>query len=271
MKAALSGSDHVLSRDVMKRLRQEAARSPRTDVRMATLQRLEEACDDIASGRAREIARSIEEDESLFGPPKRPKINSKSVYHYVKMRARLETRQNPSVGALYWTGPHDSKIRSEPEGMLAYVRARQAEVFGLSRPRPPRTRGRRVDEIIAAIQDVDDRILVMEVLESGYAAEKRYSILTSALRTMPGVDVDALLSGAKEQTRSSKLDGAAALGPDNRRLLQTLVSRLTNERQLPTFGLRYDGRRIRMLVPPGIELVTKDELDLLRSLSSDKP
>jgi hypothetical protein len=267
MSQAVPPPQRVLSRDILQRLYDEAAHLPRSLIRIATVRRLEEACNDIASGRARELAEKAGMDDSPFGPPKRAKLDSKAVHHYVKVRARLDAAAGVPGGETEWTGPHHVTIRDDKNGLLAYLRARQAEAVGLARPRPKATRARDVAEIVAGIESVDDRLLIMDVLEDGYAAMTRYTVLCEALRQIPGIRLEDLLSRGQGPREAPASEVVAPLAADERRVLRRLVDRLTDEPGLVPFGLRYDGRRVRMAMPPTSQLVEKDELDLLRMLS----
>ncbi|KAI9881827.1 MAG: hypothetical protein M1823_006461 [Watsoniomyces obsoletus] len=269
--AAVPPPQRVLSRDILQRLYDEAAHLPRSHIRIATVRRLEKACDDIASGYARELAEKAGMDDAPFGPPKRAKLDSKAVHHYVKVRARLDAATGLPGGETEWTGPHQVTIRDDKDGLLAYLRARQAESFGLAKPRPKATRARDVAEIVAGIESVDDRLLLMDVLEDGYSAMTRYTVLCEALRQVPGIRLDDLLARGRASQQAPASEVVAPLGADERRILRKLVGRLTDEPGLVPFGLRFDGRRVRMMPPPGSQLVEKEELELLRMLSGQIP
>jgi hypothetical protein len=271
VKDVVPERDRVTSRKIMDRLRTEAAGGPRSNVRLATLRRLEEACDDLANGRARQLSLEAGRDEPTFGSPKRPNINPQAIHAYIRLRSRLDAANGITGEASQWIGPHSVTIRADPEGLYAYVKARQAEVLGLPKRRPERTRARRVDEIIAGIADTNDRLQIMDVVEDGYAAARRYAILTAALRKIPEIDIETLISGHPDKSRTPDPEILSALSQQDRLALRRFTDRLQDEKWLAAFGLRYDGRRVRMAMAPGTQLVTMDEFDLLRSLAGDPP
>lgn len=258
--------DETLSSKIMSRLRLEAAAAPRGGRRLATLARLELACDDIASGRAKALATKADIDASSFGG-KRAKINGATIQKYVAIRRRLDTMA--AKLDTEWTGPHSVTIRADKD-LLDYVKARQAEANGLKKPRAGETRAARIADIVAGVPKDAERMALMAALEDGYAYQSRYQILVSGLSQVPGLDVKAILARGPGEA-PPRAETIAPLGPGERMILRGLLGRFQDPRILEEFGLRHDGRRVTMSTPPGTQLVQRDELTLLRGLAGMEP
>jgi hypothetical protein len=214
---------------------------------------MKQACDDIISGKAAEIARKAGADPGLF-PKSVPWINPTKVSQYIKLQRQIE-------GEGKWPGPHETTLKG-PE-LKAYLDARNAEVRGLGRLPPKTTRKRKVMEIISAIQPPTDRNTAMRAFEDGYAATRRYQLAQEAIKQIAGIDLDAIIEGAKAPETSPKEN----LDPRQQRELAALLRRLTDRPTLAEFGLVYDGRRIKMDGGTGATLISKDAMETLLAIA----
>lgn len=246
------GGERPTSEIIFERLVAEAKMSPRGEARLATLDRTKTACDDIASGRAAEVARRAGGDPALF-PTTMPWINPRKVHQYIRFRRRLD-------GEAQWPGPHETTLKSHD--LKAYLDARNAEVRGFTRLPPKTSRKRKVIEIISAIHPPSDRDLVIRTIDEGNLARNQLQIAREMMKQIGGIDLDALVEG-----KGSPVAGIQAiLEPEKKSVLLQLVNRLTDKNLLADFGLVFDGNRVKMDGGTGSSLVPKEAMDLLREL-----
>lgn len=256
---------------IMERLRIEAQERGRPAQRLATLDRLEEACNDIASGKASEFIRSAGQadpslKEAYDNHYKRGVVAIKPprIEEYVKARRIFDQRKGVKSA---WTGPTSVTLRSEPDGMLAYVRKRETEQENLAR------KGKRspaLDDDIDQIADMSTRQRVRFALDDGREAKRQLNLLKQGLVKIPGIDVHAILEqhfdpAARSTSTTSALLSSGLTAADTQ-ILRNLVARLTDVTTLASHELEYDGQRIKNKAT-NQALIEKPELAVLKRLA----
>jgi hypothetical protein len=249
-------TESVSADALMGRLQEEAKRTgdPRP---LATLARVVEACDEILSGAAARRARAAKEDAQIFDPDF-VKLNARIIGLYVRLRARLDK------GATEWTGPHPSTIRSWKE-LVQYVQLRAAEAHRPGRPKRPAPSTRKTDQIIDGIENMHDRAQLREMIAKGRQAKRELDIMSEALRKYPEIDIDALREGRSFVTKVRGPQAQSAIGPDDVKLIRSLVARLQDNDQLDEFDLIYRSGRLKR--DGGLDLVLPEEMRLLERLA----
>lgn len=245
------------AKELMLRLKAEAERAK--DLRrVGTLERLQEACDDILSGKAYAIAKSAKEDSGYFNP-NFAKLNSKTIDRYVRLRDKLEKGKSP------WKGPVATTIRGDRD-LSAYVKLRAAQ-RGLPYRRSPRPLQAAVDQIIDGIADIQDQALLRETVIRGRQWKSQLDLLLKTLRQIPAIDIDAVAAGRADRAVAPGSSSSAALGLEGARVLRELVIRLKDNDFLEDFELIYRSGGVRMDGGTGLELIAADELRLLEQLA----
>lgn len=261
----------VSATQILERLRIEAQALGRPEQRLATLDRLEEACNDIASGKAAEYVQAAARAEPSFKGTydtyfKRPPIAIRPprIEEYVKARRTLDQRKGIKS---IWTGPTGVTIRGEAEGMLAYVRRREAEQ---DNPGKKVKRSPALEDYIDQIPDLSGRQAVRFALDDGREAKRQLHLLKQGLLKIPGIDVHAILG---QRSGSSALPAPVesasptlGLSEAETEALQKLVERLTDSTALAGHDLEYDGNRIKNKATKAA-LVEKPELAVLKRLA----
>ncbi|MBB3997476.1 hypothetical protein [Aureimonas pseudogalii] len=107
---------------------------------------------------------------------------------------------------------------------------------------------------------------VREKIEEGLEAKRKLDLLRASLRTMPAIDVDALVEGASEK---ATLPQSSTMDPSDRVRLRQLLARLRDPVEMREFGLMYVSGRLMMVAPPESELIRKREFELLLALAGD--
>jgi hypothetical protein len=234
-----------------------AAEECGSEARIATLRRLVEACDAIGSGSSTA--------KTPGGRRRRPgstAINATTVEAYVRIRQRSD----PS-----WTGPVRVTIARDRD-LNAYVEAREAERAKPARPKATPIR-RRIEEAIAALP-VEERQDIRHELERGWKARRELDLLRAGLRSIPGLDVEALCQlggGGEIQLPISKLPDSPAgtgLQPADRQVLLALIHRLSDPAELRRAGLERTDDRIRVAASHW-QLVKRAEIQLLERLAGE--
>lgn len=251
------------SSTIMERMRSAAQQSARSAVRLGTLVRIETACDDIASGDAIKFAQRAKMDALPFKSTP-PRINSLTVDHYVKVRRRID-------GAVDWPGPTASTIRSDTD-LMNYLAARQAEIRGPIRPRKRSPRARRIVDILSDIKTMEDRAIIMEALEDGYAATTRYQIAKAMVRELAGVNLDDMLKKSEGSPNQypSRIEVSGPLPTKSRQTIKRLLARFYDDQWTKRFGLVFDGKRVKLAFPPGSTLIEMEEIEVLNDLADSK-
>lgn len=245
-------------KEVLRSCADNAAAYDRSLSPLATLARLVEACDAIASGEAAALAQSLgmETDRLRLG---RTPLNSRTVDAYVRLRqADDQKNRRPSE----WTGPRDATLR-RPGDLRRYLEARRDALA--SKPRPSAgSRARRLEEIVGSLPSPETRQDMRFALEQGYTAQRELALLRKALETnFPGVNL-ANLSGQKGQP--DERNAQWELSQEVRRALAQLLRKLQDESHLRHFGLTCDGHRLKLSHPPGTQFIEKPEFQALMSL-----
>lgn len=238
-----------LSSQILARLRREAEKLGRPEQRLATLERLVEACNSIADGSARAIVRRGNlSAEVNFRRASTPIIPPR-IQDYVLARRTIDQRKG--IGGSVWTGPVASSLRKEGDGMLAYVRAREQERVATASPLKAATK-LEWWHLVDGVTDDAVKARLMRELSEGSEAKRAVATLKAAVRLCsPSFDVDAYLRGDEScatpvstPALPSPKDGAA-LSPGSKTAIAQLTSRLTDNTALAAFDLEWDGKRVR--------------------------
>lgn len=236
----------------------DARRRERSASMLATLSRLVEACNDIESGRAAELAAKAGVEQVKLRPGLN-KITSVAIEAYVRVRRALDGHPDSE-----WTGPGAVTVRST-RSYNNYVKARADRVVSRKRSRPT-DRDRRLEEIVGNLAAAEDRNELRWALEEGRKARRREVLMLRAIRTLqPDFDLDQLLSGNSGDSTGPR--SATDLAPADLQLLRRLVRRLTSGDDLRIFGLTFSAGRVKMTAPPSSRLIEKDEVALLLKLA----
>lgn len=262
---------------ILARLRAEADKLERSDIRHATLNRLVEACDAIASGAARKVIRQGNPQAEIHFQRTPVSIKPPRIEEYVVARRLIDQRND--ILQSDWTGPIASSIRKESRGLLAYVRAREAEqqITPIPKARAP------VEE---ALEAIEDRILKMRLrreLAQARQATNELAVLKRAMLTLrPTFDIDSVIRSAGSTLPSDAANPVAASLPETNKkavelvvqppgleALRSLFRLLSDDSQLSEFGLTFDGRRVKHR-DTRTTLVSAEALAALSALVSTK-
>lgn len=251
-----SESPIPLSEKMMERFMQEAL-GMESSKRAGTLSRLREACDAILSGEAEKLARNpVAKEDPAFFRQRRPKLSTPMIERYVKMRQRLEGAGSD------WTGPVAVTIRKDSD-LDNYYKQRLAEVAPLrTRRLSARPRAQHIEAAIGGLP-LTDQSIIREALDEGRQSKRELDMLRHALRNIPGLDLDAVLSGGRPQPTYQLLE---ALPAAERRILKMLVTRITDPDALRETGLVFRDGRLSVDYS-GEDIVMPEEFSLLRKLA----
>ncbi|MDN3564969.1 hypothetical protein ACFQY5_02685 [Paeniroseomonas aquatica] len=251
-------SEHILVR-----LRSQAETYEKSEVRLGSIERLVTACDAIESGAAAILLCKIEGSD--LGLARTPKINPSNIEKYVRARQKQ--------GSQEWTGPTRVFIASDSE-LKAYVTAREDERLKPAEiSKRPSQRQKDIEDTVSQIQSIEMRQIVRHDLEEGRLTRRRLDILTAGLRTLPGIDVDALLRGTPGGSQNRPAIGgegvsaSLTLSPEEKGILKRLLDRLADTAEMARAGLESDGRRLRLAIAPRTTIIRPDEMSLLRQLA----
>ncbi|MDX9859470.1 MAG: hypothetical protein RBS99_01015 [Rhodospirillales bacterium] len=272
-QGGLRPTQGIHSSDIMVRLKAEAGEFKRPEQRLSTLRRLEEACDDLASGEGAEIIRSAAKDhpelQAIFDAHHRGgtiAIKPPRIAEYVKARRILDQRKGIKSA---WTGPTDVTIRGDREGLLAYVRRREIEQENVVKRRK---RPAGLEDDIDQIPDMNARQRIRFELDDGREAKRQLRLIKSGLLKIPAIDLAGVLGNS--ETVSVPSDGktlaipsTGPIDPDWHLLLEGLVTRLADKALLASFDLENDGNRIKNKTTKET-LIRKPELALLKRLAA---
>ena len=239
-------AEQLLSTTIMLRLRAEAERLGRPDVRLATLDRLEKACDAIATGEAHGVVKRsgssvVANWRKSYVPIIPPRIEE-----YVDAMRIIEQKDGGDSGSPYWTGPVSSSLRKEKHDMLAYIRAREHERCAVA---PNSGTKRDQQDWWHLVEGIDDEILrakLMRELSEGREAKNQVAALKVAVRICSSeFNIEAYLRGENppNNVKTPLLPSAAV--EEHGATIERLVERLTNAEQLGAFELECDGKRVR--------------------------
>ncbi|TAZ42052.1 hypothetical protein [Rhizobium ruizarguesonis] len=250
--------DEPVSAKIMSRLLQEA-RDNGSVRRLGTLARLKEACDDIISGRALELAREKNWPLNYFHPHRR--LVARSVHEYRRLRQYISPRTE-EPGPTKDTIAHDDDLSS-------YLRARDEERKDARPPSRRGTRALRSDEIIMAKLEFSEQAIVRAELEEGRLARLRFNTLAAFFHKLSGVDLQNRESFSFEDvSREIKRQ----IANDDRLAIADLVARLHDNRFLAGIGLQYEPQSGRVMTDIGdLVLVPANELRVLVRLSGLNP
>lgn len=251
----------LLSSQIIAKLRSAADTQARPKERHGTLNRLEEACGDIASGRARVIIKSGLPDAEMHYRRSPTLIKPPRIEEYVLARRAMDVKAKriPSI----WTGPTAATIRKDVS-LLEYVRVREQEQAAV---RPGKI-ANSAERLLEQVEDLGARTELRFLLARARRCEQDIQRLKEGLRSMrPSLDIDALMAGRIEGLQAPSIQ-AFAREDVNVSLAVNAILRLTDTTFLSKCGLELDAefgnvveRRTR------VELISSDELSALRALT----
>ena len=192
--------------------------------RLASLDRLEQACDALAGS----------------GQP---------------IDAAKAGRQ---CAASFKKGPNAQSIRNDSGGFKAYVdlrREEQATAAAASGKTKPRRSP--LADSIEALQDADTRARLRILLEENAGMRRDKTLVAAALAELqPGLDLDLLVR--RHRSGGPALLPAAAphpVDPSDVAALARTIAVLTSPDALRPHGLEYDGKRVRRIASPYTEFL----------------
>lgn len=250
---------------ILSQLRDDAQVCGRPSERLATLQRLEESCDAIASGQAESVIRAGL-PEALHNFRRKPVlIRPPRIEEFVlaKRTLDLKAKRLPSP----WSGPMATSLRKDV-ALLEYVRARAAEQLaaGGSQAAPS------VEKLLDGVTDVAIRSELRFVLAQGRQARQDLLRLKEAMRklrpTLPSVDASSVGSDCPGMDISSVLPPAADIARDATQANALIAfKKLINPSHLARCGLEYvpsSGCVVERKTR--IEFLSRDEVNALNVL-----
>ncbi|WP_417792987.1 hypothetical protein [Terasakiella pusilla] len=226
--------------------------SPRPEARLGTLERLVKACNEIESGNAVKVIK-VYLGKDVLPSERNFKITATNIEKF--------------VNAKRWTGPKRQILVSDVN-LKSYVEAREEERLKPIIPKRASSRRKEIESAIDKIQDIGQRQMLRHALADGFNARNEINLLTKALKNIPGLDYDNLMSDNNgnafiEQQLSNV---SCVLDVNSKKLIRTLVSRLEDERGLSRLGLMVENGRIKSKAT-GTALIKKDELFVLKKIS----
>src|SRR6185437_667458 len=260
----------LLSTLIMTRLREAADKLVRPKERNGTLDRLTEACNDIANGKARAIIKEGLPDAEVSYRRSPVLIKPPRVEEYVSARRALDVkaRRMPSN----WTGPTATTIGKDTT-LLEYVRVREQEQAALA----PGKVSQSVDQTLDSVEDMALRTELRFVLAHARQAEQDLRRLKEGMRRMrPTIDIDSLIAGRGAVEMPKSLEVAAVSGvralphegsEEDFKQALIVVLKLTDPKFLSKFGLEFNAEFGNVVErKTRFELITTNELVALRTI-----
>lgn len=252
----------LLSEMVLARLRDEAAKCGRPKERLATLDRLTEACDAIASGAARKLVQRYRPDAAFHFARATTPIIPPRVDDYVRAKQAEDGARRQATS---WTGPTATTLRKD-KGLLEYVRARAAEQGAAVAPRTPDS----LEALLAGVTDLALRAELRIRLARGHRAEQDALRLKQAMRLLRApMDIEPPGAGTRALPRPTDEEVSAVPRADVVATAILILGKLTTKQHLARCGLEYlpdvgnlVERRTRY------ELLTREDLRALASLAA---
>jgi hypothetical protein len=231
--------------------------------RLETLSRLKEACDDIVSGHALELARRNQWRTTYFHPGRR--LVALSIHEYRRLRQHISPKTEPP-------GPTKDTIAHDVD-LVSYLRARENERAGTqsqSRSRDRRgSRSRKSDDIILEKLDPEEQNVVRTELEEGRLSRLRFNTLARFFHKLSGVDLRDRENFSFEDV-AREIRGQ--ITGDDREAIARLAERFHDNRTLAGMGLQFEERSGRVMTDLGdLVLVRADELRVLVRLAGIDP
>lgn len=194
---------------ILGRLVEDASKFSMPEKRIGTLERLKNACDLLADG----VRLPVQKDAKPFSQQMLQKINPSNIDKVVRANG--------------WPGPTRSFIANKQNGLLEYVAAREEErvtIAGDTQKFSSQT-----EDLLSEISNVEIRQAVRREIERRRIAEQELKIIKSGLKTIPQIDVRALLRGPiTTQKMETALPSASCDAPEElKRLVRTMLERLS--------------------------------------------
>ncbi|MFG6574185.1 hypothetical protein ACGYLO_21730 [Sulfitobacter sp. 1A13353] len=229
------------------RLLEDALEFSAPKKRLATLERLKNACDLIAAGKRI----PVDPYGNLSSRKMAQKINPSNIDRIVR--------------AEKWTGPTRSFIANRANGLIDYVNVREEERSSKERV-PPDTPSSQLESHLLEIESVEVRQIMRREIEGRRSAEREIKIIREGLKKLPQIDVRDLFDGPVTAEKM-KAATATSLTHSKRHLeeqVRNLVNRLANG-DLRRLGLKWDGEDI--VTMSNAPLVLSAELSALIELA----
>lgn len=211
---------------IFARLVEHASQFSFPDKRLATLDRLKNACDLIASGEHI----PVEPGEKFSSRKITRKINPSNIERVVRSKS--------------WTGPTRSFIANKANGLIEYVNAREEERSAKTGTKP-KTLPSQLESYLSEIESVEIRQIMRNEVEKRRIAEQEVRIIKEGLRKLPQVDVRELLKGPVTMDKMVSATAVAQNASSDELMLQVrnFINRLTKG-DLRRLGLKWDGEDI---------------------------
>jgi hypothetical protein len=229
------------SEAILVRLREEARDYVKPDIRFGTIERLVEACDAIENG---EAAKVVHKPSSHL---RNKVINATNVEKYIRSKR--------------WRGPTRTTIAKEPDGLQAYVNAREEE-----RKKPVqkiKPMSSQIEQYLGEIESTELRQFFRSEIEKRRQVEQKLKMLMSGLLKIPGIDIRSLLHPEKYSKATTSSE--TTVNDERRIKVKQFLSRLRNADDLRHLGLRREGDDI--LTINGTELILSSELHALHEIA----
>lgn len=249
------------SEQIMARLRADADERARPKERHGTLDRLKEACDEIASGRALKVVQDGFPEAAFNFRMSPVLVKPPRIEEFVLARRGIDARARRKSE---WVGPMSTTIRKDTS-LLEYVRMREQEQLAVS----PMKVTKAVERCLDDIEDLGLRAEIRFRLARAAQVEQDLRRLKEGMRRMrPTIDVDALVEGRKQEIANdlpAAQSVAEAKPSQSVAQLVSAVSRLTDPRSLSKCGLVYNVEFGNVTERSSrFELLTADEVRALR-------
>lgn len=181
--------DNILnSESILTRLKNEAEKFSLPERRLATLERLVEACNILENG-----FKNVSKNQSKLTSQRIIyKINPSNIEKVVRDRG--------------WSGPTRSFIASSESGLLDYVKSREDE--RVLKHGDIAKKNSSDLEFLGRIDDVELRQMVRREIERRKYAEQELKLIKEGLRKWPQVDVRSLM---KNRITAESIDSGIAL------------------------------------------------------------
>lgn len=225
--------------------------------RRHTAERFLIACEDLLSGRAQEMAKTMHQDPLDFAI-KPHLISSDDIGRYILLRRRVE-------GYSMWPGPVAVTVRKN-RAMMRYIEERRK---AFARPRKPRrgARAARLEEVVDKIEDPVDQSIVREALAKGDVAKRQLDLALTAIARLGGVDYEDLHS-LNLSTGGLPIP-QKTLSLADRNIARALWARLSDQRFLDVYSLEFVDKLVCLTFSRSDILVFPEELSLLERLAHD--
>lgn len=210
------------SSTILQRIRNDCLKLKKPGPRQTNIDRMVAACDAIEQGEAEAPIRAASNSARVTLPLK---ITPTNIARYCR--------------GMGWSGPSRTYLHRSSNGLIGYINAREEERL-LSSPKPRRKPSTQDESFLDEIPSIEVRQFFRLQIERRRAAEQELKLLKYGLKTVPGLDLDALLDPSrirKTSVAANETSPDASLPAGG---LSSLVARLTDFEQLRHLGMKRD-------------------------------